>query len=116
IAAPGSVTATENCMQAPLPDPRRLPGSVTSAVGNVQQMIANSFWQTGLPDEQEMARRRREAEERRRRRRDKKGRRSRSRSRSPGHPAVVAPNRRPNKLSFAPPPDEMLSGPYVPTD
>ncbi|KFG61565.1 hypothetical protein TGRUB_270010C, partial [Toxoplasma gondii RUB] len=26
IAAPGSVTATENCMQAPLPDPRRLPG------------------------------------------------------------------------------------------
>ncbi|KEP66760.1 UNVERIFIED_CONTAM: hypothetical protein HHA_270010 [Hammondia hammondi] len=115
-AAPGSVTATENCMQAPLSDPRGLPGSVASAVGNVQQMIANSFWQTGLPDEQEMARRRREAEERRRRRRDKKGRWSRSRSRSPGHPAVVPPNRRPNKLSFAPPPDEMLSGPYVPTD
>nr|CEL67871.1 TPA: hypothetical protein BN1204_036580 [Neospora caninum Liverpool] len=116
MAGTGSAAPTEICMQTPLSDPRGSPGNLASSVGDVQQMIANSFWQTGLPDEQEMARRRREAEERRRRRRDKKGRRSRSRSRSPPHPAVVAPTRRPNKLSFAPPPDEMLSGPYVPTD
>lgn len=42
------------------------------------------------------------------------------RSRSPDdqHPAVVPPHRRPatNKLSFAPPPDDLLAGPYVPTD
>ncbi|KAL8269813.1 hypothetical protein Esti_006267 [Eimeria stiedai] len=66
---------------------------------------ASSFWHSAMPDEAEMMRRRREAEERRKKR-------GQQRSRS------VSPERRgpPNKLSFAPPPDELLTGPYAPLD
>lgn len=70
---------------------------------DIRGAAAASFWHSAMPDEAEMTRRRREAEERRK----KRGQRSRS----------VSPDRRaPNKLSFAPPPDELLTGPYAPLD
>ncbi|CDJ41569.1 hypothetical protein, conserved [Eimeria necatrix] len=70
---------------------------------DVRSAAAASFWQSAMPDEAEMMRRRKEAEERRK----KRGQRSRSAS-----PERCGPNR----LSFAPPPDELLTGPYAPLD
>ncbi|CDJ48405.1 hypothetical protein, conserved [Eimeria brunetti] len=70
---------------------------------DIRGAAAASFWQSAMPDEAEMMRRRKEAEERRK----KRGQRSRS----------ASPERRgPNRLSFAPPPDELLTGPYAPLD
>ncbi|OEH74590.1 hypothetical protein cyc_00402 [Cyclospora cayetanensis] len=70
---------------------------------DIRGAAAASFWQSALPDEAEMMRRRKEAEERRK----KRGQKSRS----------ASPDRRgPNRLSFAPPPDELLTGPYAPLD
>ncbi|CDJ36241.1 uncharacterized protein EMH_0058570 [Eimeria mitis] len=78
-------------------------GESPSPGQDIRGAAAASFWQSAMPDEAEMMRRRKEAEERRK----KRGQRSRS----------ASPERRgPNRLSFAPPPDELLTGPYAPLD
>ncbi|KAL8431375.1 hypothetical protein ACSSS7_005313 [Eimeria intestinalis] len=78
---------------------------ISSSAQDSRGSAVSSFWHSAMPDEAEMMRRRREAEERRKKR-------GQQRSRS------ASPERRgpPNKLSFAPPPDELLTGPYAPLD